>query len=469
MPADGDWPAQSVASMLQSTLDRAVSFRVSAPEITDFLGITDRGYRQHVYTLDGEGFTLMKLATEDLKGEFKKLREKTAKFDKYVKKFLDMAMESADHLAARSWRGYRKLAKLVPATYSFGFFHIKYLGTVDGEGPPEPPWEAVYGFGLIGLKAGKSAGDVSAKIEFKGEARPFGGEAMRPEDLVGFIEQMESTVAAAGPGVPKTPKGAVGGSGAALAFLGDLAPNASRGGVLTFILTKAAKPKKDSKSGGGAASLKGLGGWVWLLDGTKPDDIEVLGSDEEGPEFKAYWEKNLGPMQVFFPINGAHFEVPTEAEREQMLEQQRLSPRQALEAFAAAELPLMMHPLAVFKLEGFADAPGGAGPNSVLSTARAATVTNYVEALLGESWTGGRAPSIVNWLKNPDPPEDYKIIGLGKGEVSNSSDDFNQADRRVDLYIRVEPPRTGADEEKRPSDMEPSDAETTARLTRQTD
>ncbi len=255
---------------------------------------------------------------------------------------------------------------------------------------------------------------------------------------------------------------------AALSFMGDLQADAGRQAVLSFVLDAKAKVKKGGKGGAGG-NLKGLWGYVWSLHDTEPDDITIVSrkDEDESSEFSVYWENHLGPMAVFFPINGAHFEVPTDDEREFMEKEQLLSPRQALDAFAAAELPMMVNPLSVFKLEGFADAPDDETSNRVLSGSRALSVAHYLRAILGDEWTGG-IPLEVATLKKSGAPVTpaARIAVVGKGEVSNPANDYNQADRRVDVSVHIEPARDKHGKEKAIETMKPDEFDLFVPLTR---
>jgi hypothetical protein len=290
---------------------------------------------------------------------------------------------------------------------------------------------------------------------------------MRPEDLVGGVQYIEGSLYAAkkesvGPSIPSS----VGGAVAALSFVGDLSANAGRNSVLTFVLDAEAKAAKGA---GGGAGVKALWGGVWMLDGTKPDDLFIVSEEDESvtSDFSVYWEEKLAPMQVFFPINGAQFEVPDDDERELMERHQLLTGPQALSAFAAAELPLMMNPLSVFKIEGFADAPDDPGPNLALSENRALTVGRFFETVFGTAWTGGHPVEIFK--QTDKEPKGARIVVLGRGEVSNPDGDYNQADRRVDVGIRVEPSHGADGGEKTISGMSDEEFETTLPLIRKTD
>ncbi len=128
---------------------------------------------------------------------------------------------------------------------------------------------------------------------------------------------------------------------------------------------------------------------------------------------------------------------------------------------------MMVNPLSVFKLEGFADAPHDETSNLRLSGHRGLTVARYLEAIMGDAWTGGQTLAVYN----PDgpavtPPERVAIVG--KGEVSNLSNDYNQADRRVDLRVRVEPTTDGKGDEHELRDMKAEDFDLALPLTRET-
>ena len=266
-------------------------------------------------------------------------------------------------------------------------------------------------------------------------------------------------------------KAEAGGGKAALSFLGDLSPNAGRQGALSFILDGTPKASEGSW-GGAAASYKGMGGAAWLLNDSKPEDIKIpIPPPPKGDEsFETFWENHLGPMQVFFPINGAQFEEPTDDEKTIMDREQRLSPKQALDAFTAAELPMMMNPLSVFKLEGFADAPDDNDANRELSQQRALTVARYIASIVGDSWHQGEGLRVFDpelpGVGSKDKPARIAIVG--HGEVSSKTNDYNQADRRVDLSCTATVPEDVSGKEQRIEKLLPPDFDTKFHLIRKT-
>ncbi len=473
MPAAGKYPAQSVASMLQSTVDASSSFQLRAPRVTEFLGIKARGYRAHNYELDGETVTLLQLASEDLKNELDKVRKRAKNYEERIKKAIDAALEAAEAAGRklggheRGWRAYRRLSKWLPMTYSMGWVHVKYVGSGTAHSSvAEEPWEAFYGFFIGGLKFSKSVGSATSTTPLRGFAQSWGAEAMRPEDLAGMLQYMDASAVFASESFVKA-----GGGKAALSFLGDLSSNAGRQGALSFIL-EGTPTASEGSWGGAAASFKGMAGAAWLLTDSDPEDIEIpIPDPPKGDDgFDTFWENHLGPMQVFFPINGAQFEEPTDDEQTIMEREQRLSPKQALDAFAAAELPLMINPLSVFKLEGFADAPDDENANRELSQQRALTVARYVDAVVGPNWRNGEEMRLfdpaVPGIGVKDKPARIAIIG--QGEVSSGTNDYNQADRRVDLACTILVPDNSSGEEQPIEELAPGDFETKFPLIRET-
>lgn len=124
-----------------------------------------------------------------------------------------------------------------------------------------------------GLNFARSLGNANAKIELEGEARAWGAEAMRPEDLEGLVQYLEGSALVAQE-TEYGPSQSIGGAIAHLSFMGDLQADALRQGVLNFILTAQGKAKKGGK-GGAKINFKGTWGYVWRLDGTEPGDIIV--------------------------------------------------------------------------------------------------------------------------------------------------------------------------------------------------
>src|SRR5690606_13847134 len=107
-------------------------------------------------------------------------------------------------------------------------------------------------------------------------------------------------------------------------------------------------------------------------------------------------------LAVHFPTNGARLPVPTEEELELMEQEGLLAVKDALNAFAACELPLFMNPFTEITLDGYADPPDEPGRNLELSVNRARSVLNYLESILGDVFTFGVAE------EEPEDREGYR-------------------------------------------------------------
>ena len=206
----------------------------------------------------------------------------------------------------------------------------------------------------------------------------------------------------------------LGGSKSGLLLYGDGSPGAG----MQLLL--------DGEIGDVSAGL-GIGidstlGQVWLMTSEGGGDIEWLPKKSDPVEFAKYWSDHIGELAVFFPINGARLPKPTEREEELMREYGRLTVQQALQAFAACELPLLTNPLASIWLEGHADRPDYPEPNKRLSKNRAESVSNYLQGLLG--------PEIASRLE---------FSGVGE-PTGGDEKVFDQNYRRVDLRVELQGP-----------------------------
>lgn len=175
-------------------------------------------------------------------------------------------------------------------------------------------------------------------------------------------------------------------------------------------------------SAGAGIGIDSTLGHVWLMGSEGGGDIEWVPSVNESVEFSKYWSTHIGELAVFFPINGARLPKPTDLEEELMREHGRLSVQQALQAFAACELPLLTNPLSTIKLDGYADRPDSEDRNRDLSGNRAISVANYLEGLLGPA-VGAR----------------IEVQGLGEPEGGNPKA-FDQNFGRVDLLVDLHGP-----------------------------
>lgn len=150
-------------------------------------------------------------------------------------------------------------------------------------------------------------------------------------------------------------------------------------------------------------------------------------------DFDTYWRSRIAQVGVHFPINGARLPVPTEREEELMRAANLLTVKQALDAFAACELPLIAHPLAVVQLDGYADPPHDPASNRVLSKARAESVANYLMGIVGEPLTYGLSVEELNDrgrmpIKGHGEPDD----GVPEGK-----EQFGPMMRRVDVTVFI--------------------------------
>jgi len=136
--------------------------------------------------------------------------------------------------------------------------------------------------------------------------------------------------------------------------------------------------------------------------------------------------------------------VPTSEEREKMDREGRLDIREALNIFAACELPLLQDPTARIEIVGHADRPHDEKSNLALSTNRAYSVRNYLHGILGNRLTF----RLGYHQLDPD-----RLIVEGKGETeakkAGTDDDVSdQRFRRVDLRVAVQDPTAAEPEDE---------------------
>lgn len=187
---------------------------------------------------------------------------------------------------------------------------------------------------------------------------------------------------------------------------------------------------------GASVGGKGLGGYAWLLGGTGRD-IELEPEGKEKTDFEGYWNDRVARLSVHFPINGARLRAPTAREWQIMFDEGKLSMKEALDTFAACELPLLAHPLAGIKIDGYADPPDKVEDNLELSTNRALTVRNYLKSVLGDTltWSTGdeflRAIGRLTWKGHGEPDS------RAKRPAARRKEEFDHLLRRVDISVRI--------------------------------
>ena len=426
-PADAQ--RHSVGTALMRALDRVDEGRSDVSKIKRYLGLGGRGWRTFRYEIEIRLFKL--LSFEDKKTQ--EAYEKAKKWSDRLKKEIEKYAENADE----GLRRLKKITKYLPLTYMAGWATVKFTGVVEDEDPTgeprddkkeEAPWTAEFGFVLSGLKMSKSAGD-SLTIK-KGVAEVRAATPPTKEDLEGMIAYGQGDLFG-GIDVSKGEGkgswgGKVGGSKAAMSFYGS-----SKAPSVAFILDGALGENKE----GAAAGFKVLYGDAWLLDGTHKDII--LAEDERGNAFDEYWIDRVSQVAVHFPINGARLPVPTASEEDIMYETGHLSVRGALETFAACELPLLAHPLAGIKIDGYADPPDDPVRNQTLSENRAKSVRNFLFGILGDSLTWGMSDVELETI--------HRVVVEGHGEPgapsrrekSGIKEEYDAELRRVDVSVAL--------------------------------
>jgi OmpA family len=201
--------------------------------------------------------------------------------------------------------------------------------------------------------------------------------------------------------------------------------------------------------GGAAVGVQTLAGVAWLLDGGESRIVVEPKATKEVESFESYWQDHVPSLAVHFPINGARLPVPTEAEQARMREQGSISVKEALDAFAACELPLIANPAARIVIDGYADAPGDVDYNNRLSFNRAESVRNYLASILGEHLTTGLDYDALTRLGR------ILIHGHGEppGPKENGPEKFNPSERRTDIAIWL---TTGDSDDTDDTDPDPS-------------
>jgi hypothetical protein len=433
-----DQGRQTLATALQRLVDRASYHGAEYSHLEKHLGISPRGWR-------GFGFEVEVTAFEA------PLFDDGASKDAYEtgRKVFDRLQEKLEEEAKKRFKKFGKfktITKYLPVTYLVGHVRVKYLGVVEGNagGPQEEPWEAWYGFALGGVSVSKGAGDAQQEVKMSGTTVLWAGTPPVKEDLEGVLQYLEGDLfAGIGLGADedededrlvKNPSLVV--SKSMLTFYGG---KQSPAVSFTFGATL------SGGISGGEAGVQGLVGTAWLLDGEEGRLVLEPKEEKEEKEFESYWQDHVPSLAVHFPINGARLPVPTEAERRRMQEQGTISVKEALDAFAACELPLMAHPAARIVIDGYADAPGDEKKNLQLSLNRARSVYHYLESILGERFMGG-APSI-------DPEATARVILTGHGEPPKgqemkpgTKEVFDPKERRTDIKISLSMGKVGTED-----------------------
>ncbi|MCX4247632.1 OmpA family protein [Paraliomyxa miuraensis] len=403
---------QSMGTALQRAVDKASFQPSNYSHLEKYLGIAPRGWRRFRYEVDLRVLQIIEFdegsAAEELGEELiEKIKEK---------------------LQGKLGR-LRKFMKYLPLSYIVGHMTVRYLGEEQAEegAPRDEPWEAEYEIGLGGIQLGKSAGTADGSFEIRGTTELWATRPPTKDDLVGTATYGEGH-AFAGADIG----GGGDGAGAGKSML-SLYGTGEEPPVSFWFSGSLAE---DSM--GASAGFQGLVGAAWLLDGQGSQvPLEPKTADEE-QAFSGYWNDRVPSLAVHFPINGARLPVPTEKERERMLEEGKLSVKEALDAFAACELPLLANPLARITVDGHADPPGTVEYNKDLSKDRAISIRNYLHGVLGDRLTFGlpydklRSIQRLTWSGHGEPEPSGP-----SGKTPPSIEEFDPAQRRVDVEVSV--------------------------------
>jgi flagellar motor protein MotB len=426
LPATEDHGAQTLTTALQRLVDRASWQYADCSHLEKYLGISSRGWRGFEYEVEVTAYEVMEFDDESTQKAYETGKEVFDKLREQVEK------QAKKHLPKLS--KFKAITKLLPLSYLVGHIRVKLVRVVEGDagGPQDEPWEAYYGFALGGISMSKSAGSAGQSVKMSGTTIVRAATPPMKEELEGVLQYLEGSL-----------YGGIGLGG------DDEDEDVKNPGMvltksmLTFYGGKQAPAvdflfgaKLTDGLGGGEVGAQGLLGWTWLLDGGESRiAIEPKGAKEE-EDFQSYWQDHVPSLAVHFPINGARLPVPTEAERARMDEEGKISVKEALDAFAACELPLIAHPAARIEIDGYADAPGRPDKNLELSENRARSIFNYLRNILGE-----------HFAEEPPFPRSgtmgrIKMGGHGEpskgaSEETDAGEVFDPAERRADIKIAL--------------------------------
>jgi hypothetical protein len=423
LPASGGHGKESLGTALQRAVDRAGN-GARYDHLRRHLGVEPRGWRQFRYEIEIEVFKILEFSDKKTQKDYDNAHEMIRK----LRKELEKVMEKASETFAK----FKRILKYLPVTYLLGHARVKFVGPVGDEkkGPRDEPWEASYGIALAGLRFGKGAGRTSTRLA--GSAEVWATTPQAKEDLEGVVSYGQGEVFA-GVGAPshgddQAFKSGAAGSKSMLTFFGT-----SQEPAISFFF----EGELASAGLSLGLNLKAIVGAAWLEDGTRSRITLDPKSEVEEREFQSYWAREISSLAVHFPINGARIPVPTEEERLMMEEHGLISVKEALDAFTACELPLLVNPLAQVALDGFADAPGAREYNLQLSKNRAESVRNYLHGLLADGLTWGmtedelEATGRLKTDGHGEPPQGTP------GTIEDGREVFDPRERRVDLDVSL--------------------------------
>lgn len=420
-----DHGRQTLAAALQRLVDRAGTFAEHS-HLEQYLGIAPRGWRAYAFEVEVIAFEVVEFEDEASQETYEAGKDVFDKIKEAVEKKAKKHFKRLDKLD--------KLTKYLPVSYLAGHIRVKYLGVVEGEaGADESPWEAYYGFLLGGLSMSKGLGGSGQSVTMSGTTIVRGATLPLAQDLEGVLQYSEGDLfAGTGFGSDDDSRDpALVLSQSMLTFYGG-----KQSSAVSFRFGA-----KMSGTGAGIG-LQALLGTAWLLEGEDTRvAIEPKGTKEE-EDFEAYWQDRIPSLAVHFPINGARLPVPTEAESARMEEEGKISVKEALDAFAACELPLIAHPATRIEIDGYADAPGTVLKNKVLSENRAMSIYNYLASILGNHLMQGGVSF---------DPASMRTTLVGHGEPPRVPgkpviEEFDPKERRVDIKISLDAGSAGRED-----------------------
>lgn len=403
----------TLLSGLARTVDDSSKFKTTTDYLSKYLGIEKRGWGKHEYRVRVDLFQIT-----DFNDEAKK---KTAEGTKKAIEELLKKLES-------SFERLKTLKRFSPISTLVGTAVVEYTGKSVWHGKDGPEdygesgWRGDYTLVLVGLQHSRGMGD-GTKVEWEATGWAWGGRPLNVDEVEGAATLIQTELFA-GSGMGDTD----GETGVVLTLLGD----GGRGSVSFEFAGTLEKGKRGFRAG-----LKAMWGYFDLQVGfgsqiTVPKNMEA----KEVEPFKCYWKDSLGEISVHFPTNGAMLPVPTPEEREEMDRQGRLDIREALNIFAACELPLLQDPNARIEIIGHADRPDATKRNEDLSENRAYSVLHYLHGILGHRLTYGLSYEEI---------AGYRLVveGRGETEAQRDQDDDTKSDpkfRRVDLRVVIADP-----------------------------
>lgn len=405
-----DRGSENLISVLQRLMDRADADAADVRAIQKHLGISARGAKAHALKVK---FVAADLSIIDMHEFFEDLLSDLGKqVGELVQEKLEAIIEEV-----KDWSKHlEKVKKYLPTSAYAGVLFVEYEPPPD-QFPALPGWKARYGIVLCGLSVKRVFGDLpEAKIDGVGYCYAASPPVPRRlEGPAGFFRADAFAGARADDFFGLDLEHDLGKSG--LLLYGDGEPGSGAHLVLDA--------KMGDISGGAGGYLESNLGYVWLLSQEGGGNLRWVPEGKDPIIFQKYWAEHVGELGVMFPINGARLPIPTPEEDAAMVSLGMLTVQQALQAFAASELPLLTHDLARVVLEGHADRPDTEPRNFELSGNRALSVANYIRGLLGPD-VGGLSRRMHVLAK-----------GEPAGPAGRKRPDFDPELRRVDVKVSI--------------------------------